>query len=269
MNGGPAGQPPGALAHEDSGHGTPVVLLHGVGLDRRMWDRCRPALAARHRVRAVDLRGHGASPAAAPGLGLTELADDVLKVSERPAHLVGFSLGALVAAAVALREPSAVASLTLVSSVARRSARERESVLRRLHTAREDFTAAADAAVERWFAPRWRAEEPQLADSVRATLLGQDRASYLACYEVFARADAELWPRLGAVAAPTLAVTGSEDPGSTPLMTRRLADAVPGARYALIEGARHLLPLEAPEALTNEIIRHITEVERDGTAAAS
>ncbi|MGW7514466.1 alpha/beta fold hydrolase [Streptomyces sp. NPDC054796] len=261
------GAPVATLAYEDHGRGTPLVLLHGVGLDRHMWERILPALAARHRVRAVDLRGHGASPAAAPGLTLADMARDVLALTDRPAHLVGFSLGALVATEAALLAPRSVASLTVVSSVARRSAEERESVLRRLDAAREDFTASADAALGRWFAPPWRAREPRLAERVRETLLGQDRASYLACYEVFAHADAELWPRLGGIGAPTLAVTGSEDPGSTPRMTRRLAEAVPGARYAFVAGARHLLPLEAPETLSNEIIRHTTEVDRaDGTA---
>ena len=58
---------PVALGHETHGAGPGLVLLHGVGLDRRMWERCLPALTARHRVTLVDLRGHGASPAAAPG----------------------------------------------------------------------------------------------------------------------------------------------------------------------------------------------------------
>lgn len=250
------------LAGEERGSGTPLVLLHGVGLDRRMWDRCRPALEARHRVRALDLPGHGGSPGAARGTTLSDLARDVLASIDRPAHLVGFSLGALVATEAALQDRRSVASLTVVSSVALRSAPEREAVRHRLHTAREDFVASADAAVERWFTPEWRAQEPQLAEAVRSTLLRQDPASYLACYEVFANADAELWPRLGTVGCPTLAVTGSEDPGSTPAMTQKFARAVPGARYTFVPGARHLLPLEAPGALTDEIIRHTTEVDR-------
>lgn len=266
------------LAHDDrgpdgeQGRGTPLVLLHGVGLDRRMWERCRPTLAAEHRTRAVDLRGHGASPPARPGLTLSGLARDVLDACKDlggPAHLVGFSLGALVAAQAAVERPAAVASLTLVSSVARRSEAERAAVLQRLETARADFTASADAAVGRWFTPRWRDAEPELAADVRATLLAQDRSSYLACYEVFARADAGLWPRLAAITAPTLAVTGTEDPGSTPQMTRRLADAVAGARHALVPGARHLLPLEAPGPLADEIIRHTTEVDRVHATAAT
>lgn len=124
-----------------------------------------------------------------------------------------------------------------------------------------------DAAIDRWFTREWQAAEPGLVEEVRATLLGQNHVSYLACYEVFTRADAELWPQLPSLTVPTLAVTGGADPGSTEAMTRALAGAVPGARAAVIPGARHLLALEAPGRLTDEIIRHTTEVDRDRTAA--
>ncbi|GAA2613408.1 alpha/beta fold hydrolase [Streptomyces axinellae] len=297
------GQGPGrghpGLSYDDAGEGSNLVLLHGVGLDRHMWDRCRRALAARHRTLAVDLRGHGSSPPAPPGVTLTELAQDVLDVLDvldrpvdaggsagpggrggrdgpdggglprGPAHLVGFSLGALVAAQTALLRPAAVASLTLVSSVAGRSEQESREVRLRLERARHDFPASVAAATDRWFSAEWQAAEPELAAAVRATLLAQDRPSYLACYEVFARADRELWARLPGIAVPTLAVTGEADPGSTPEMTRRLAHAIPGARGVVVPGARHLLPLEAPGSLTTEIIRHTTEVDRDRSTATA
>ena len=58
-----------------------------------------------------------------------------------------------------------------------------------------------------------------------ATLLANDRDSFLNCYRVFATADAEIGPELGRITVPALAVTGEHDPGSTPEMTRRLAEA--------------------------------------------
>ncbi|KPI18975.1 hypothetical protein OK074_1439 [Actinobacteria bacterium OK074] len=247
---------PAALAHETHGAGPSLVLLHGVGLDRTMWHRCLPALAARHRVTVVDLRGHGASPRASAGLSLADLATDVATLLDGPAHVVGFSLGALVAQQLALVQPELTASLTLVSSVAGRSDQERTAVATRRTRAEEDFAASARTAVDRWFSPEWRSREPELAQSVLTTLLGNDRTSYLACYDVFATGDAELWPRLPDITARTLAVTGADDPGSTPAMTRRLADRIPGARAVIVPGARHLLPLERPEELTRPILDH-------------
>ncbi|MER5177532.1 alpha/beta fold hydrolase [Streptomyces sp. NPDC002896] len=238
------------------------MLLHGVGLDRAMWERCLPSLAARHRVTLVDLRGHGASPAAAAGVSLGELTEDVAQLVDGcsgpggPSHIVGFSLGALVAQQLALVRPELTASLTLVSSVAGRSGEERAAVARRRERAAEDFEASARAAVDRWFAPEWLAEEPDLATAVLDALLHNDRTSYLACYDVFATADAALWPLLPRITAPTLAVTGANDPGSTPAMTRLLADRIPGGRALIVPGGRHLLPLERPDDLTDAILTH-------------
>ncbi|MFE3738829.1 alpha/beta fold hydrolase [Streptomyces sp. NPDC059134] len=252
------------LSHTSYGSGPRLVLLHGVGLDRTMWDRCLPALTESHRVTAADLRGHGASPPAAPGVSLAELAADVEALLEGPTHLVGFSLGALVAQRLALVRPDLTASLTLVSSVADRTARERDAVARRRRTAREDFAESARASVDRWFSAEWRAREPALAETVLRRLLANDPASYLACYDVFATADAELWPELPLITAPTLAVTGADDPGSTPGMSRRLAARIPGGSAQTVPGARHLLPLERPLALTEAIVRHTGATARTG-----
>jgi pimeloyl-ACP methyl ester carboxylesterase len=250
------------IGHEARGAGTDLVLVHGVGLDRRMWDACVPALAERHRVTSVDLRGHADSPPAEPGVTLADLAGDVLEVLDRPAHLVGFSLGALVATEAALLRPEAVASLTLVSSVALRTPEETRAVTARLRTARADFPASVDAAIDRWFTPAWQAAAPETVARVRATLLANDLDSYLACYELFTTADAELWPRLPGIGVPTLAVTGGADPGSTPAMSAALASVIPQATSVVLPGARHLLAFEAPERLAAEIVRHTSEVDR-------
>jgi 3-oxoadipate enol-lactonase len=243
-----------------TGTGPDVVLLHGVGLDRSMWDRCVPRLARSYRVTAVDLRGHGRSGAAATGTTLADLAADVVEVLDDVGagrvHLVGFSLGALVAQYVAATRPERVTTLALVSSVAQRTADERAAVQLRLQAATDDLGKTVDAAVERWFDADWQRREPGLVDAVRATMLANDPESYLACYTVFAGGDAEVGPLLGRITAPTLAVTGSDDPGSTPDMSHRLAAAIPGARAEIVPDARHLLPLERPRELADALATH-------------
>ncbi|MEX3101518.1 MULTISPECIES: alpha/beta fold hydrolase [unclassified Streptomyces] len=245
-----------ALSHEVHGDGSGLVLLHGVGLDRAMWGRCVPLLAARHRVTVVDLRGHGVSPRARAGVTLAELAQDVAELLDGPTHVVGFSLGALIGQQLALAYPELTASLTLVSSVAGRTDEERAAVAARRERARTDFEGSARVAVERWFSPEWRSREPELASEVLARLLSNDRESYLACYDVFATADAQLWPRLREITVPMLAVTGAEDPGSTPEMTKRLANQIPHATSEFVPATRHLLPLENPEELTRLVLKH-------------
>ncbi|QUH03787.1 alpha/beta fold hydrolase [Saccharopolyspora erythraea] len=230
-----------------------VVLLHGVGLDHTMWHRVALEIsAAGHRVHAPDLLGHGAAPDAEPGTALAGLAGPVARLAagaRAPVHLVGFSLGALVATRVALDHPDRVASLTLVSGVANRSEAERRAVAGRLEAAHRDLASTFDVAVDRWFSPRRRDAEPGLVDQVRTVLRANRPASYLACYAVFAQADAELWPQLPRMVPPVLAVTGQDDPGSTPQMAAAVAERVPRGRWAVVPGARHLLPLERPDVV--------------------
>jgi pimeloyl-ACP methyl ester carboxylesterase len=238
-----------------------VVLLHGVGLNHTMWHRVSSDVAAAgHWVHAPDLLGHGAAPDAAPGTTLADLAEPVTRLAagaQAPVHLVGFSLGALVATRVALDRPERVASLTLVSGVANRSTSEREAVAGRLEAAHRDLASTFDAAVDRWFSPRWRDAEPGLVDQVRNILRANRSASYLACYAVFAGADAELWPELPRMVPPVLAVTGEDDPGSTPRMAAAIADRVQHGRWGAVPGARHLLPLERPDAVVAAVLAQI------------
>ncbi len=237
---------------------TDLVLLHGVGLDHRMWDRCVPELTRSHRVSTPDLPGHGAEPAVASDTTLDDLASAVLRNLPGPCHLVGFSLGALVAQQIAVRAPESIRSLVLVSSVAQRSPEQSAAVRERLRAAGQDFPATAEAAVQRWMTAEWQAREPGLVQYLRTTLLANDLGSYLACYRIFATADAELADRIRDIPTPTLAITGSHDPGSTPGMTEHLATAIPHARAVIVPGAQHLLPLERPARLCTEIHTHLT-----------
>jgi (E)-2-((N-methylformamido)methylene)succinate hydrolase len=234
-----------------------VVLLHGVGLDRTMWRPVGELLQDEFEVVALDLLGHGANRPGPEGTTLRDLADDVAAVLPASAHLVGFSLGGLVAQHLARHRPDLVASLTSVSSVCRRTESERAAVLGRLAAAQEDFPASVEASLQRWY--DGTDTDPELVRETRATLLANDVASYLNCYRVFATADAEIGPELPRITAPALAITGELDPGSTPDMTRRLAAAMPDCRAVVVPGARHMLPVQRPQELVTALTTFIRE----------
>jgi pimeloyl-ACP methyl ester carboxylesterase len=87
-------------------------------------------------------------------------------------------------------------------------------------------------------------------------LRANDRESYLACYRVFATGDAECAPLYATLPMPVLALTGSDDAGSTPAMSAAIAAACPRGEVVIVPGARHLLPLDAPQAVADAIIRN-------------
>jgi (E)-2-((N-methylformamido)methylene)succinate hydrolase len=235
----------------------PLVLLHGVGLDHTMWQPVADLLAADFDVVAPDLPGHGGRPPAAADVTLADLADGIVDEVPPGSHLVGFSLGALVAQHLARHRPDLVRTLTSVSSVCRRTPSEREAVLERLRTAEADFDASAARSLHRWYDGTDVA--PAVVERTRATLLANDVSSFLSCYRVFATADAEIGPELGRITAPALAITGAEDPGSTPAMTERLADALPDCRAVIVPGARHMLPVEQPRPFVDHLTTFIGE----------
>ena len=228
-----------------------LVLLHGVGLDRTVWEPLTAIVEDRFDVVALDLPGHGANPPVPEGVALAGLADAVAVHVPEGSHLVGFSLGALVAQHLAIHRPELVATLTSVSAVCRRTDAERAAVLARLELAERDVRASSEASIDRWFtgsdvSPEWVAR-------TRATLLANDTDSFLRCYRVFATGDAVVGPDLDRISAPALAITGQDDPGSTPDMTHRLAAAIPGCRAEVVPHTRHMLPLERPGALAAAI----------------
>jgi pimeloyl-ACP methyl ester carboxylesterase len=245
----------------------PVVLLHGVGLDRTIWEAVTGALerkAPGRDIVALDLPGHGTRPPLTHGVSLGDLAADVLdRMPEQPVHLVGFSVGALIAQYIAVHHPDRILTLTCVNSVCARNADEAASVRNRLETAGTDFALGAERAVDRWFPQD--AHDPRtkpLRDRTRRILLANDIPSYLYVYRVFATGDAELATELHRITVPVLAVTGEDDPGSTPEMSYRIAERIPGTKVHVIPGARHMVPDTHPEPLATLIAELITTAER-------
>lgn len=230
----------------------PIVLLHGVGLDRTVWSDVEHQITGRPTI-ALDLPGHGQQPALTASTTLAALSDDVVgRMPDGPVHLVGFSLGALIAEFIASHYPGRVLSLTCVSSVCGRTVDERESVRHRLHTARTNFRLGMERAAERWF-PADNPTDRRRRTEILEVLLANDTESYVHAYEVFAEGDQEIAEDLPRISAPTIALTGELDPGSTPEMTERLAGFIPGSRSVIVPGARHMLPIETPEVLVESI----------------
>lgn len=243
----------------------PVVLLHGVGLDRTVWSRVEALLPGT--ASAIDLPGHGQQPRLSEPTSLATMAADVLdRMPAGPVHLVGFSLGSLIAQQIAIEAPERMRSLACVSSVCARTPEEAAAVRGRLEGAGTDFRGSMERALERWFPTvedtESRAEaadssERETAEALRAetrpVLFANDPVSYRHAYAVFATGDRELAPRLGEITAPSLAITGELDPGSTPAMSHRLGERIPDTSVVIVPGARHMLPVTHPEVLADHL----------------
>jgi len=243
------GQANACTYYTDTGSGFPLVLIHGVGLDHTMWERQVSELSRVYRVIAYDMQGHGQSACPPGPYSLAQFADQLLALLDGldipQAHVLGFSMGGLVAQKFAIEAPNRVKTLVIANSVANRSPEQRSGVLSRVQEVREKgHTATISAALTRWFTTEFFEAEPDVIEAVRKRLENNDPAAYLAAYTLFATADTELYDQLPKIACPTLCLTGEEDVGSTPEMARMMHRRIKGSDVEILPGGKHMMPVE-------------------------
>ncbi|MCE5984422.1 MULTISPECIES: alpha/beta fold hydrolase [unclassified Pseudomonas] len=249
---------PAGTSYLATGQGQPVVLIHGVGLNKEMWGGQIVGLASDYRVIAYDMLGHGQSPRPASGTGLPGYAAQLAELLEHlqvpQATIIGFSMGGLVARAFALHYPQRLAALVVLNSVFNRSAEQRAGVIARTAQAAEHGPDAnAEAALARWFSREYQAANPAQIAAIRQILASNDPQGYLTTYELFATQDMYRADDLASIQVPTLIATGEWDLGSTPDMTVQLAQRIPGAQSVVLAEQRHMMPVESPR-LVNQML---------------
>jgi (E)-2-((N-methylformamido)methylene)succinate hydrolase len=240
-----------------------IVLIHGVGLSRAMWSAQVGALRGRYRVMTLDMLGHGTARMPAQDATLDDYGDHVAGLLAaagiRKAVLVGFSMGALVARAFAFRYPERLAALVLLNGVFERSDEVRGNILQRVAEVQERGPDAnVDAAIDRWFSPEFLDANPDYIADLRKAFAANDPQGYETSYRLFATQDSYGADRLADIAVPVLVATGELDVGSTPAMAKALAARIPGAALRILPGARHMMPVELPEA-TNALLLDFLE----------
>jgi 2-succinyl-6-hydroxy-2,4-cyclohexadiene-1-carboxylate synthase len=229
-----------------------LVLLHGFAGTGGAWDDVIGALGpARYRPIAPDLRGHGSAGRARP-ISFAACASDVLDAAPGRFALAGYSLGGRVALHVALEAPERVTRLVLVATTA-----GLEDPASRAERRRADHDLAAwaehadrEAWIRRWTAqPIFAGTPPEAAARWERDLRCSDPADLAAVLRGIGTGEmTPLWDRLPELTMPVDVVVGERDAKFTAL-GRRLAAALPRARLAVVPGAGHGLPREAPAAL--------------------
>lgn len=251
----PNGRPP--IHYRVDGAGPALTLVHGVGARLESWDEVVTRLAPRFRVIRLDLRGHGRSGPIEGACTLDDFVDDVRHVWDRlgiaKTHLAGFSLGGLIAQALALADPERIERLAIVSAVAGRTPEEREKVARRLELLKtEGIASIVGLAEERWFTPEFRAAEPEKVKRRLAEMQANDPRNYVAAYTVFATGD--LGDRVHLIRHPTLVATGENDVGSNARMARMMHEKIGGSKLVILPRLRHSLLVEAPDKVAELLL---------------
>ena len=224
--------------------GEPLLLIHGLGTDHLGWIMQRPALAKDFRCIAIDNRGSGRSDKPIASYELTDLASDALAVLDaegvESAHVVGASMGGVVAQILAVTRPDRVRSLVLACTACNmgewreelfREWIERAPVLgmRRFMTENLNWLIGPRSMRRLW--PIANVIGIMASRSPSHGVVNQLRA--------LLSVDQSLMSELATITAPTLVVVGSQDILTPVADSEQVASMIPGAEFAVIRGAAH------------------------------
>jgi 3-oxoadipate enol-lactonase len=239
-----------------------LVLGNPIGTTLRVWDRQLAVLARDFRVLRLEWRGHGVpgaqSDAPSGPYTIAELGADVLTVANHYGvtsfGYAGVSLGGMVGLWLAANAPERVTSLAvccaaLVPLPSAESWRERAALVRA-----GGMDAIADLMAPRWFTPSFIQRSPEEVSAVVSMLRGTAPEGYAGCAEAIAAMD--LRPLLSAVKAPTLVLSGAEDPAAPPYQGALTARGIAGSHLTVVRGASHFAHYETPGPVTSALLTH-------------
>jgi len=259
------------LAVDVVGEGPPVLLVHGLGFSRRDWGTQIDALvAAGHQVVSFDLRGFGGSDLPAVPYDIATLASDVLAILDAlelgPTHLVGHSLGGMVALQVALDHPERVTSLVLVSTSCHNGRRASNLGVLAAHISRVGYEAAMTdpetTAQVNALVPEMLGYVPLIMRALEKIAAEPDEARALAWQ---ATVGFSLLDRVSRIAHPALVVHGDSDRIIPFSAGERLSESLPNCRWMAVEDAGHGLPITHGQTLNAAMLRFLTEPPSSST----
>lgn len=245
------------IAWESTGEGTPLLLIQGLGYDRSGWRPIVPGLAARHRVISFDNRGIGESDKPDGPYTAAQMAGDALQVLDEAgierAHVLGASLGGMIAQELAVAAPERVDRLVLgCTTPGGPNAAPMPEVTLRLFA--EASSLAPEVALRRFVVNALGEDPPpELVDELFALRVAHPPDP--AGWQAQAAAGLGFQGVDAAITAPALIIHGTADNVIDYRNAELLAARIPGARVELLEGSGHLFFWEQPDAC----VRILTE----------
>lgn len=248
------------IYYEITGQGDPLLFIHGLGSSGRDWELQVPHFAQNYRVITVDVRGHGQSGKLPGPYSVSQFAEDVAALMQAlnitPAHVVGISMGGMIAFQLAVNHPALVQTLTIVNSgpeLVVRTWRERLQVWQRFMIVRllgmqkmgevlskRLLPQPEHADTRRIFVERWSENDPRAYRDAMSALIGWSVSD-----------------KLSTLAMPILIIAADQD--YTPVAAKEAYRAeLPTAHLVVVPDSHHALPVEHPEAF-NKVLSEFLE----------
>ena len=234
----------------------PIVFVHGVGLNHTIWD---PQINFFNNTTLVyDILGHGETPLNKEKISFDDFSEQLLNLINElkfeKINLIGFSIGSLIARNFATKHNDRLASLTLLCSIFRRSKEQQETVNDRFELSKKNRTLSKQS-LKRWFTDEYLEKNPDTYQKISSVLDQNNIENFLKVYALFVKhEDNEDFEKIN---VKTLIMTGENDIGSTPEMSKNLSKEIANSKVKIINKGKHLCSIECSDDVNNTIRKHI------------
>ena len=236
----------------------PIVFIHGVGLTYEIW---QPQLDffKNHSTVSYDILGHGKSSLTKKNISFDDFSDQLIELINElkieKIHLVGFSIGSLVARNFATKYNDRLQSLILLGSIYKRSEQQQENVNQRFEQAKKELKLSRQA-LKRWFTDKYLENNPDTYEKISSILSGNNMVNFLKVYELFVKhKNDEDFEKIN---TKTLIMTGEHDIGSTIEMSQQLNKLIKDSELKIIKDGKHLCGIECADDV-NLTIKNFVE----------
>ena len=239
----------------------PLVFIHGVGLDHQMW---QPQIIQLNEfsILTYDLLGHGKSPLVKEKVALQDFSNQLISILDHlkleKINLIGFSLGSLIALDFASSFQERLNNLILIGTTYQRSDEERSLVIDRFNQAKMNKPISKQA-LKRWFSDEFLEKNSSTYDLFTKILNKEpdDHKNFLKAYELFANHKDDI-EKIKKIKTKTLVMTGSNDEGSTPNMSKKLVSDLNNSQYIEIKHGKHLCSIECSNDVNINIKKFVS-----------
>ena len=234
----------------------PIVFIHGVGLNHKIWE---PQINVfENTFLAYDILGHGKTPLNKENISFDDFTNQLINLIDelniRRIHLVGFSIGSLIARNFASKYSDRLESLILLCSIFRRTEKQQQIVKDRFELAKKSKSLSKQA-LKRWFTDEYLEKNPNTYNKISSILEQNRMENFLKIYELFVNhKDDEQFEK---IKTKTLIMTGEGDIGSTPEMSINLSKVINNSNVKIISKGKHLCSIECADDVNIAIKKHI------------
>ena len=226
--------------------GNPIVFLHGVGLNHKIW-KPQVNFFKEYNTLTYDLLGHGKTPLKKLKVTFNDFTRQLLSLVDElkfdKIHLIGFSLGALIARHFAVKHSDRLSSLIIHASIYKRTQEQKRVVINRFNVAKLNRPTSKRSSITRWLTEDYISKNPKIYKELYEMLESNNNNNFLKCYKLFTdyNDDDDMIKKIN---VNTLITAGEHDVRSTPKMARNLNKVIKNSKFVEIKNGKHLCSME-------------------------